>query len=173
MKFILYFIIVIFTASFVNADDSLQVDTTLKLKVVFLTQDVADGYDQAGYTPDFVRKLENYFKKNYPEDYVKYNIPLLLKKNVGPYYIFNKKYSKPIEELLSANAFVMTRLVLEGHDEKGECKGDLFHIKIKVFNSLKDTEEIIFDQKAIPVYKFDEIIEANLNHLIDKILKYE
>jgi len=34
------------------------------VKVAFLTQDVADGYDHAGGTPDIIHKIEKYFKNH-------------------------------------------------------------------------------------------------------------
>ena len=126
-------------------------------RAVFLTQDVTEGYDHRGCTPVLLKKLINNFKKLHPDKYVAYNTSKLMKNDVGPYYIFNKKYCKKIGELLGANIFVISRLVLVGHDEFGECKGDLFDIHVKVYSILNDKEITIFKENKVPVYKFDDL----------------
>lgn len=148
------------------SNDSLDI----KPKVVFLTQDVADGYDHAGCTPDLLRILKDSFNKIHPEMYVNYDLKRLMKNGVGPYYIFNKKYCDKIGKILGANIFVMSRLVLVGHDEKGECEGDLYDVQVKVYSKINEKETMILKLSKVPVYKFDELFQGKEKEYIKKIL---
>ena len=69
-----------------------QESDSTKVKVTFLSQDVAEGYDHRGGTPLLLEDVEKYFKENFKENYIKYDPAKLMKNNVEPYYIFNKKY---------------------------------------------------------------------------------
>ncbi len=142
----------------------------IKPKVVFVAQDVADAYDHMGCILHLLGVLKKYFKKQYPEKYVEYNVKKLMDKGVGPYYIFNKKYCQKIGEVLGANIFVMSRLVLVGHDEKGECEGDLFDVQVKVYSKIYEKERIILKQSKVPVYKFDELFRGREQEYIKAIL---
>jgi len=163
-------VVTIFILLATNKASVLSDSLNNKPQVVFLSQDVADGYDHSGCTPDLLSVLKKYFKKQYPEKHVEYNVKKLMDKGVGPYYIFNKKYCQKIGEVLGANIFVMSRLVLVGHDEKGECEGDLFDVQVKVYSKINEKERIILKQSKVPVYKFDELFRGREQEYIKAIL---
>ncbi len=140
-------------------------------KVVFLTQDVAEGYDHRGCTPPLLKKLIENFENQHSEKYIYYDVTKLMENDIGPYYIFNKKYCKKIGELLDANIFVMSRLVLVGHDKLGECKGDLFDIHVKVYSNQNDKELTLYKESKVPVYKFDNLPINRDDEYITKILE--
>ena len=149
-----------------SASDTLGI----KPKIVFLTEDVANGYVHRGCTPELMDNLITIFKKEYPDKYVKYDLQKLLNNKIKPYNIFNKKYCKKIGEILNANVFVMSRLVLVGHDEKGECTGDLYNIQIKVYSKILENETTVFSHDSIPAYNFDSLFVGKDKFYIDKII---
>lgn len=143
----------------------------IRPKVVFLTQDVADGYDHMGCTPDLLKILKTSFNKQHPNMFVNYDVKKIMKNGIGPYYIFNKKYCDKIGKILDANIFVMSRLVLVGQNEKGECDGDLYDIQVKVYSKINEKEKLIVKLNKVPVYKFDEIFRGKEEEYIKKILE--
>jgi|GEM_PF-5492998 len=143
----------------------------IKPKVVFVAQDVADAYDHAGCTPDLLRILKISFKRKHPDMFVNYDVKKLMNNDIGPYYIFNKKYCDKIGKILGANIFVMSRLVLVGHDEKGKCEGDLYDVQVKVYSRINEKETMILKLSKVPVYKFDELFEGKEEEYIRKILE--
>ena len=147
-----------------------QEDDSSRVKVVFLTQDVADGYDHAGCTPEMLENVEQYFIEHYKSNYIKYDITKLMENNVGPFYIFNKKYCIPIEKLLGSNTFVMTRLELI---ERGErfCYDDLYKVRIKIYSSLSNKSEIIYENQKVKSDTLNSIFVNKEDLIINKIFK--
>jgi hypothetical protein len=152
---------------FGNCLYSQERDST-KVKVAFLTQDVADGYDHAGCTPKMLDSLEQYFKDHYKPNYIPYDISKLMENDVEPYYIFNKIYCEPIGKVLGANTFVMTRLELINRGEK-LCSEDIYRVFLKVYSSLSNKSEVIYENDKIKSDSLKTIFRNNEEAIIDKI----
>ncbi len=146
---------------------SQEIDS-LQIKIVFLSQDVAEGYDHRGGTPLLLAKVEQYFKENYPDNYLKYDLTKLMKNDVKPYYIFNRKYCSPIETVLGANTFIMSRLEIKYADDNLPTK-DIYDIFIKVYSSLSGKSKIIFQQKNVVSKDIPELFEKRERELIEKV----
>jgi len=139
-----------------------------KVKVTFLSQDVAEGYDHRGGTPILLEDVENYFRENFKENYIKYDPAKLMKNNVEPYYIFNKKYCIPIEKFLGANTFVMTRLEIIKPAKK-YISEDTYKVYVKVYSSLTGKSEIIYKNESVKSDTLKAIFKNKEKVIIDKI----
>ena len=137
-------------------------------KIVFLPEDVSGGYDHRGGTPQLLEKLEEYVASHAPQNHVMMDIHKLLKKDIRPYYIYNKKYCKPIGTVLGANVFVMARLVLVKQAVRyGE---DQYDIQAKAFSSETGREIELLRSKNVRGADFVTLIEGRENDLLKKIL---
>ena len=158
-------VLIFFTFSLLSQDTD-----SSKVKVTFLTQDVADGYDHRGGTPILLKSVEKYFKEKYKENYIKYDLTKLMKNDVKPYYIFNKKYCTPIEKVLGANTFVMTRLEIIKPAEKYIFE-DIYKVYVKVYSSLSGKSEIIYKNDNVKSDTLETIFDDKEKVIVDKIFK--
>lgn len=116
-------------------------------RVVFLTQDVAEGFDHAGATPDLLEPLKTFVRKEYPNSIVPLDLHRLLDAGIKPYYIYNKRYCAPIGRELGANLFVMSRLVMTGPTAQ---RGDfLYTVEAKAYSSSTGRESVFLSAERV------------------------
>jgi len=162
MRYVLLFIF--FRENLILAD---SLDTPLK--IVFLTPDVAEGYDLRGCTPDIAQQLIYYLKTQYPKEYVFYDVKKLIKQNENhTIYLFQNIIKRSAISLMQI-LFLMFRLVKKDHDDKGECIGYLYEIKIKAYSYISKKEIFVFAAQNVPAYKFADHFKGKEEDIFAKI----
>ncbi|SVD04694.1 uncharacterized protein METZ01_LOCUS357548 [marine metagenome] len=138
------------------------------VKIVFLSEDVANGYNHRGGTPELLGPLENYVSSKHPENFVSFDVKKLLQHRVEPYYIFNKTYCGPIGKILGANTFVMARLVPVKTSSKPRL--EQYNIQVKVYSALTGVEKTLMKKNNIETSEFNSVFSGNYEALFRSIL---
>ena len=139
------------------------------IKIIFLPESVAGGFDHAGPMP-LLQPLEDYISKEYNQYYVPMKLGRLIKKNILPYYIYNKKYCKPIKKELGANTFVMAQINFSSGLTSIDARR--FDVEVKVYTFLNKKEMILFKKDNMKIDDVDDILKGKEQLITNKILTF-
>ena len=115
--------------------------------------------------PDRRAPLEEFVRKHHGSSFVPYDLGRLIRQDVPPYYIFNKRYCEPIGQVLGANLFVMTQAKLL--NTGAPSKRWKFDIRAKAYSSVTGRVLPIFTADGVSI----EAAHAKVKQELESILR--
>ena len=124
-------------------------------KILFPNQDDQNEHTGSGngcdLPPQLLEPLERFVATSFPQNYVRYDIARLDTKHVqGLYYVYSKAACRRLRRYLSANVFVMARLVLRKCEflPAGTTRS-WYDVEAKVYCLASGREAVIFRQRNV------------------------
>ena len=134
-------------------------------QITFLTQDATPGgWDHSGCCEYVLKPLEDFVRLQHSSEFVPHDLGRLIKQDVPPYYIFNKRYCEPIGRVLGANLFVMTQATLL--NMSAPMDRWKFNIRAKAYSSVTGRELPIFAIDDVSIGEAQATVEQELKSIL-------
>jgi hypothetical protein len=141
-----------------------------EVRLMFLAQDATPGgWDHSGCCGYVLEPLQDLFKRRYPSNFVENDVGKLIRNDVPPYYIYNKRYCLPIGQLLGANTFVMTQVRLLNLGMPLEEWR--FDVEAKVYSSLTKTESVFFSASDLTFPAAVAKVETEKDEILKELVR--
>jgi hypothetical protein len=145
-------------------------NTDTKNKIVVLIPNYVDGIDHKGCIDLPIQFLEQFIEQYHPLEYVRLDKKKLREENIEFFYIYNKKYCKPIGRVLKANLYLMTNIKMVKQNSNN-CLDITYDIEMKVYSDVTQKEKILVRYKDVTIDAFQENIKPQMENLFLEIIE--